>query len=271
MTSLETQAQTLHFPPILWPGTLRFGNYAEVLRQSRVREVVLEHHRRDRRRRREQPRPVHARGVRVRPDPVPRARGCVLLPDLATLMVPLQVVLIPTFLIVKQLRLLDRLGALIVPNLANVFGIFLLTQFFRTLPIELEEAARIDGASPAEDPVRDRAAAVAAGARDARGDPVPVDVERLPVAARHDLRTRTRSRCSSGSLSFQGSHATRQWHLLMAGNVMSMLPMLVLFIARAAVLRARHRDPGTQGIGWPGRVRRGDEGLPRAGAWRSTT
>ena len=39
------------------------------------------------------------------------------------------------------------LGALIVPNLVNVFGIFMLTQFFRTLPIELEEAARIDGAS----------------------------------------------------------------------------------------------------------------------------
>ena len=65
---------------------------------------------------------------------------------LATLLVPLQVVLIPTFLIVKQMHLLNTLGALIVPNLANVFGIFLLTQFFRTLPIELEEAARIDGA-----------------------------------------------------------------------------------------------------------------------------
>ncbi len=66
---------------------------------------------------------------------------------LATLMVPLQVVLIPTFLIVKRMGLMDHLGALIVPNLANVFGIFMLTQFFRTLPIELEEAARIDGAS----------------------------------------------------------------------------------------------------------------------------
>ena len=73
-------------------------------------------------------------------------RGFVYFLILATLMVPLQVVLIPTFLIVKDLGLLDRLGALVVPNLVNVFGIFLLTQFFRTLPIDLEEAARIDGA-----------------------------------------------------------------------------------------------------------------------------
>src|SRR5207302_3933719 len=45
------------------------------------------------------------------------------------------------------LGLIDTLGALIVPNLANAFGIFMLRQFFRTLPVELEEAARIDGAS----------------------------------------------------------------------------------------------------------------------------
>ena len=66
---------------------------------------------------------------------------------LATLMVPFQVVLIPTFLIVRHLGLIDNLSALIAPNLASAFGIFMLRQFFRTLPIELEEAARIDGCS----------------------------------------------------------------------------------------------------------------------------
>ena len=66
---------------------------------------------------------------------------------LATLMVPFQVVMIPTFIIVKDLGMIDTLDALIVPNLANAFGVFLLRQFFRTLPVELEEAARIDGAS----------------------------------------------------------------------------------------------------------------------------
>ena len=66
---------------------------------------------------------------------------------LVTLMVPFQVVLIPTFLIVRQLGLIDSVGGLIVPNLCGVFGIFLLRQFFQSLPVELEEAARIDGAS----------------------------------------------------------------------------------------------------------------------------
>ena len=67
---------------------------------------------------------------------------------LATLMVPFQVTMIPAFLIVKSARAaIDSLGALIVPSLVQVFGIFMLRQFFRTLPIELEEAARIDGAS----------------------------------------------------------------------------------------------------------------------------
>jgi len=61
--------------------------------------------------------------------------------------VPFQVTMIPTFLIVQHLGLVNSLGALIAPNLVTPFGIFLLRQFFRTLPIDLEEAARIDGCS----------------------------------------------------------------------------------------------------------------------------
>ncbi len=65
---------------------------------------------------------------------------------LATLMVPFQVVMIPTLIIMKDLGLVDTLPALIVPNLVTPFGIYLLRQFFLSLPIELEEAAIIDGA-----------------------------------------------------------------------------------------------------------------------------
>ena len=67
---------------------------------------------------------------------------------LATLMIPFQVIMIPTFLIIRSAGLIDTLPALILPNLASGFGIFMMRQFFRTLPIELEEAARIDGAGP---------------------------------------------------------------------------------------------------------------------------
>src|SRR3954451_7082073 len=65
---------------------------------------------------------------------------------LATLMVPFQVVMIPPLLIVKDLHLVDTLPALVLPNLATPFGIYLLRQFFLSLPVELEEAALMDGA-----------------------------------------------------------------------------------------------------------------------------
>ena len=73
---------------------------------------------------------------------------------MATLMVPFQVTMIPQFIITKWLGVhllgavgINHIGALILPNGATAFGVFFLRQFFRTLPIEYEEAARVDGAS----------------------------------------------------------------------------------------------------------------------------
>jgi multiple sugar transport system permease protein len=66
---------------------------------------------------------------------------------LASLMVPAQVTLIPVFIIIRNLGMYNTLWALIVPNLTSVFGTFLLKQFFETIPIDLEDAAKIDGAS----------------------------------------------------------------------------------------------------------------------------
>ena len=66
---------------------------------------------------------------------------------LATLMVPSQVTLIPKFLLMKQLHLINTYAAMIVPGVFNAYGVFLLRQFFMTLPTSLEESAFIDGAS----------------------------------------------------------------------------------------------------------------------------
>ncbi len=63
----------------------------------------------------------------------------------ATLLVTFPVVLIPLFLIVRTLGLLDSYGGLILPAIFNAFGIFLLRQFYVSLPRELEEAAIVDG------------------------------------------------------------------------------------------------------------------------------
>jgi multiple sugar transport system permease protein len=64
-----------------------------------------------------------------------------------TIFIPSFVFLIPNFLIVSQLGWLDSLWAIIVPSAGGAFGVFFLRQFFSTLPIELEEAAVIDGAN----------------------------------------------------------------------------------------------------------------------------
>jgi len=67
---------------------------------------------------------------------------------LATLMVPQQLTIIPLYVIMGRLHLVDTLMALILPAaLFNAFGVFLLRQYVRGIPLELEEAAAIDGAS----------------------------------------------------------------------------------------------------------------------------
>ena len=65
---------------------------------------------------------------------------------LAALVVPAQVAMLPLFLLMKELGLVNRLGAVVVPALAGVFGIFLVRQYARSIPDALLEAARIDGA-----------------------------------------------------------------------------------------------------------------------------
>ena len=64
---------------------------------------------------------------------------------LSVMMVPSQLMLIPQFLIINQLGMLNSIAALVIPNLFSIYGAFLLRQFFQGLPKELEEAAIVDG------------------------------------------------------------------------------------------------------------------------------
>mgnify|MGYP000380223314 FL=1 len=75
-------------------------------------------------------------------------RNIIFLAVLATMMIPGVVLLIPRFIILKQLGLLATYPGGILPILVDAFGIFLMKQFFESLPGEVEEAARIDGATP---------------------------------------------------------------------------------------------------------------------------
>ncbi len=72
-------------------------------------------------------------------------RTVVFVVILATLMIPVQVTMIPVFVIVYHLGWLNTYAGLIIPRATNAFGIFMLRQFFMTVPRELDQAARIDG------------------------------------------------------------------------------------------------------------------------------
>ena len=74
-------------------------------------------------------------------------KNIIFLAVLATMMIPGMVTIVPKFLILRQLGILNSYGALTLPFMADAFGIFLMRQFFESIPIELEEAARVDGAS----------------------------------------------------------------------------------------------------------------------------
>lgn len=76
-----------------------------------------------------------------------RGRQALLLIVLATLVIPFQLLVIPIFLILKWGHLLNTYWAMILPTAAGGFGIFLLRQYFITIPVELEEAAMLDGAN----------------------------------------------------------------------------------------------------------------------------
>jgi multiple sugar transport system permease protein len=74
-----------------------------------------------------------------------RGRDTVFAILVATMLVPGQALLIPSYLLIRGLHWFDTYWALIVPAGASAFGVFLLRQFFLTIPHELEEAARLDG------------------------------------------------------------------------------------------------------------------------------
>jgi multiple sugar transport system permease protein len=75
-----------------------------------------------------------------------RGREALFVMFLVALTLPTQVTAVPEFVVVKYLHLLNTRLSLIIPALIQVIGIFLLRQHFRTIPVELDDAARIDGA-----------------------------------------------------------------------------------------------------------------------------
>lgn len=76
-----------------------------------------------------------------------RGRDALFLLYVSTLIIPYQMLLVPRFILYRQLHIFDTLWALILPGIFSVFGTFLLRQFFLSIPEDLSDAARLDGAT----------------------------------------------------------------------------------------------------------------------------
>ena len=123
-----------------------------------------------------------------------RGRSVVFATLIAVMAVPNVVLLIPKFLVINELRLYDSYAALILPLLVDAAGVFIMKNFFESIPVSVEEQARIDGAGTLPDLLVDRAADGAARGDDDRDPVVPGLVERAEPLHRREQRARTSTR-----------------------------------------------------------------------------
>ena len=157
-----------------------------------------------------------------------RGRNLIFIAFLSVLMVPPQLFLLPQYEIMQKLGWLNSLQALIVPGMFSAFGCFLMRQFFMTLPRELEEAARLDGANPGQIfwyvmlPLAKPGLVALAiftvlwSWQDLLWPLiVNTDPEKMPLSA--------------GLATLVGEHNT-DYPILMAGSLMAMLPMVIVFL-----------------------------------------
>jgi len=155
-------------------------------------------------------------------------RGLAFLAVVATVMIPIQLLMIPTYLMFARAGIVDTLAAAFVPWLASAFGIFLMRQFFLALPLELEEAALLDGCST----LRTFVSVVLPLARPALATLAIFTLLSSwndllwPLVAISDDNRFT---LQVGLASFQGTRRT-EWSQLMAGNVIATMPLILAFL-----------------------------------------
>jgi multiple sugar transport system permease protein len=158
-----------------------------------------------------------------------RGRGALFSIVLATMMVPVQVTIVPVFMLIRGMGLSDTLLALILPAIPTAFGTFLMRQYFLGLPADLAEAASIDGASPW---------------RTFRSVYAPLAVPGMAIVGilafnfhwneffRPLIMTISERNFTLplGLVSLQGNLGTGSISVVLAGVVLSMIPALVVFI-----------------------------------------
>jgi multiple sugar transport system permease protein len=148
---------------------------------------------------------------------------------LGTMMIPSQVTMIPNFLLMRFYGLVDTHYALILPALVSAFGTFLMRQFFLTVPLELEEAAKIDGCTPFD--IYWRIFLPLSGPSLATlGIFTFMGIWNDFLAPLIYINTQSKMTLPLGLASMQGMYST-DWPALMAGTCISILPVLIVFLA----------------------------------------
>lgn len=148
---------------------------------------------------------------------------------LVLMMVPSQVLLIPNYLILQRLGLLDSYSALVLPAAANIGNIFLMRQFFMNFPKEVEEAASIDGLG-----------------RYARFFRICMPLARPTIATQAIfvfmgfwneftkpmlyIKTASKYTLTLGLQSFQSQNAGTMWHQVMAAACISVFPIIIIYL-----------------------------------------
>jgi sn-glycerol 3-phosphate transport system permease protein len=144
--SLMTPSEATAFPPVLLPASPQWGNYAQVMHSVPVFRYLANS--------------LLIAGAVTLGEIITSAlagyafafmqfrwKSLIFALFMATMMVPWEITMIPNYLTIRSLRLVDTYPGLILPFLATAFGTFLLRQSFLQIPRELEDAAQIDGCS----------------------------------------------------------------------------------------------------------------------------
>ena len=227
LTSFKTFAESIHLPPVVIPATFEFHNYREVFDSLPFSSLFVN--------------TVIMTVARTAAQVffcslagyafarlVFKGRGFIFGLFLSVMMVPSQMFLIPQYQIMQHLGLLNTVAALALPGMFSAFGTFLMRQFFLQLPVDLEDAARLDGANPWQIYWRIMLPLAAPGML-ALGLLVAIwswndllwplvvntDPEKMPLSA--------------GLATLQGEHLTN-YPVLMAGALMASLPLIIAFI-----------------------------------------
>ena len=226
ISSFKTMGEVLAFPPTLFPHPWVTTNYSDVLADPTFLRWILNAF-------------IYAVAATVLNVLFSGMAGYALsrmnfpgkdiifLTTLAVMMIPLAVTLIPKFLVVNNLHVVDTYWALILPAMAQPFSVFIMVQFMKVLPKELEESAKIDGATTWRTffqiilpQVRPALVAVAILTFQGAWNDFM-----WPLVA---LGSRDMYTLPVGLFYFKSAHYT-QYNLLLASSIFNTVPILILF------------------------------------------